>query len=81
MHQWIVFNVEVPHIGTIIIRVGNIALTTSWNTSYTTPHAPQIQRSSLDEKMAELERLHAELVLENAEFRRSRAEMDYSQVG
>ena len=81
MYQWIVFNVEVPHIGTIIIRVGNIALTTSWNTSYTTPHTPQVQRSSLDEKMVELERLHAELVLENAEFRRSRAEMDYSQVG
>ena len=31
--------------------------------------------------MVELERLHAELVLENAESRRSRAEMDYSQVG
>ena len=23
---------------------------TSWNTSYTTPHTPQVQRSSLDEK-------------------------------
>ena len=32
-------------------------------------------------KMAELERIHAELVKENSEFRRSRAEMDYSQVG
>ena len=53
---------------------------TSWNTSYTTPHTPQVQRSNLDEKVGELERLHAELVLENAEFRRPRAEMDYSQV-
>ena len=31
--------------------------------------------------MAELERVHAELVMENAEFRRSRVEMNYSQVG
>ena len=31
--------------------------------------------------MAELERVHAELVLGNAKFRSSRAEMDYSQVG
>ena len=31
--------------------------------------------------MAQLERVHAELVMENAEFRRSRAEIDYSQVG
>ena len=31
--------------------------------------------------MVELERLHAELVMENTEFRRSRVEMDYSQVG
>ena len=54
---------------------------TSWNTSYTTLHTPQVQRSSLEEKMAQLERVHVELVLENAEFRRSRAEMDYSQVG
>ena len=54
---------------------------TSRNTSYTTLHTPQVQRSGLDEKMAELERLHAELVLENAKFRRSRAKMNYSQVG
>ena len=31
--------------------------------------------------MAQLERVHVELVMENAEFRKSRAEMDYSQVG
>ena len=54
---------------------------TSWNTSYTTLHTPQVQRSSLEEKMAQLERVHAELVMESAEFSRSRAEMDYSQVG
>ena len=38
-------------------------------------------KSSLDGKMAELERVNVELVMENAEFRRSRAEIDYSQVG
>ena len=54
---------------------------TSWNTSYTTPHTPQVQRSSLDEKMAELERVNVDLVMENAEFRRSKAEMAYSEVG
>ena len=31
--------------------------------------------------MVELERVHAKLVMENAKFRRSRTEMDYSQVG
>ena len=31
--------------------------------------------------MAELERAHAKLVMENAEFRKVRDEMDYSQVG
>ena len=31
--------------------------------------------------MAEIERIHAELVLKNAEYRISKAEMDYSQVG
>ena len=40
---------------------------TSWNTSYTTLQTPQVQRSSLEEIMAKLERGHAE--------------MDYSQVG
>ena len=30
--------------------------------------------------MVELERVHVELVMENAEFRRSRAKMNYSQV-
>ena len=53
---------------------------TSWNTNYTTPHTPQVQRSSLDENMAELERMHVELVMKNAERSRPRAEMDYSQV-
>ena len=54
---------------------------TSWNTSNTTPHTPQVQRSSLDEKMAELARMHAELAMKNAERSRPRAEMDYSQAG
>ena len=31
--------------------------------------------------MAEIKRMHAELVMENAECSRPRAEMDYSQVG
>ena len=26
MHEWIIFNAKVPHIGTIIIQVGNIGL-------------------------------------------------------
>ena len=51
---------------------------TSWNTSYTTP---QVQRSGLDKKMAELARMHAELAVKNAQRSRPRAEMDYSQVG
>ena len=54
---------------------------TSWNTSYTTLQTPQVQRLSLDEKIAEIERIHAELVLKNAEYRRSKVKMDYSQVG
>ena len=54
---------------------------TSWNTSYTTPHTPHVQRSSLDEKMAELARMHAELVMKKAENSRPMAEKDYSQVG
>ena len=53
---------------------------TSWNTNYTTPHTPQVQRSSLGEKMAELARMHVELVMKNAERSRPRAEIDYSQV-
>ena len=47
---------------------------TSWNTSYTTLHTPQVQRSSLEEKIAQLER-------GQVEFSRSRAKIDYSQVG
>ena len=39
---------------------------TSWNTSYTF-QTPQVRRSSLEETMAKLERVHVE--------------MDYSQVG
>ena len=31
---------------------------TSWNTSYTTFHTPQVQRSSLEEKMAQLDMLN-----------------------
>ena len=54
---------------------------TSWNTSYTTLHTPQVQRSSLEEKMVQLERVHAKLVMERAEFSRSMAEINYSQVG
>ena len=54
---------------------------TSWNASYTTPQTPQVQRSSLEETIAELEKVHDELVMKNAEFRRSRAKMDYYQVG
>ena len=54
---------------------------TSWNTSYTTPHTPQVQRSDLDKKLAELSRMHAELAVKNAKRSRPRAEMDYSQVG
>ena len=54
---------------------------TSWNTTYTTLQTPQVQRSSLDEKMAELERIHVELVLENAEFRRSRLKWTMLKLG
>ena len=54
---------------------------TSWNTSYNTSHTPQVQRSSLDKKMAELARMHVELAMKNAERSRPRAERDYSQVG
>ena len=54
---------------------------TSWNISYTTPHTPQVQRTSLDEQMAELARMHEELVMKNVERSRPRVEMDYSQVG
>ena len=56
-------------------------LNTSWNTSYTTLHNPQVQRESIEEKIAQLERGQAELAKAQAEFSRSRAEMDYSQVG
>ena len=54
---------------------------TSWNTSYTTSHTPQVQRSSLDEKMAELARMHAELVMKNAERSRPRAEWTTLKLG
>ena len=54
---------------------------TPWNTSYTMPQTSQVQRSSLGEKIAKLERLHAKLIMENAEFRKLRVKMDCSQVG
>ena len=54
---------------------------TSWNTSYTIPHTPQVQRSSLEEAMDELRRAQAESTMAQPEFSRSMAEMDHSQVG
>ena len=54
---------------------------TSWNTSYTIPHTPQGQRSSLEEAMDELRRAQAESTMAQPEFSRSLAEMDHSQVG
>ena len=51
---------------------------TSWNKIYNTLQSPQVQRSSLEETMAELERGHAELAMTYAEFSRSMVEMDYS---
>ena len=54
---------------------------TSWNTSYTIPHTPQVQRSSLEEAMDELRRAQAESTMAQLEFSRSMVEMDHSQVG
>ena len=54
---------------------------TSWNTSYTIPHTPQVQRSSLEEAMDELRRAQAESTMAQPEFSRSMTEMDHSQVG
>ena len=54
---------------------------TSWNTSYTIPHTPQVQRSSLEEAMDELRRAQAKSTMTKLEFSRSMAEMDHSQVG
>ena len=54
---------------------------TSWNTSYTIPHTPQVQRSSLEETMDELRRAQAESTMTQPEFSRSMVEMDHSQVG
>ena len=54
---------------------------TSWNTSYTIPHTPQVQISSLEEAMDELRRAQAESTMAQPEFSRSMAEMDHSQVG
>ena len=56
-------------------------LNTSWNTSYTIPHTPQVQRSSLEEAMDELRRAQAESTMTQPEFSRSMVEMDHSQVG
>ena len=54
---------------------------TSWNTSYTIPHTPQVQRSSLEEAMDELRRTQAKSTMAQPEFSRSMVEMDHSQVG
>ena len=54
---------------------------TSWNTSYTIPHTPQVQRSSLEKSMDELRRAQVESTMAQPEFSRSMAEMDHSQVG
>ena len=54
---------------------------TSWNTSYTIPHTPQVQRLSLEEAMDELRRTQTAFTMAQLEFSRSMAEMDYSQVG
>ena len=53
---------------------------TSWNTSYTTLHSPQVQRSSLEEAMDELRRAQVESTMAQLEFSRSMAEMDHSHV-
>ena len=55
-------------------------LNTSWNTSYTVLHSPQVQRSSLKEAMDELRRAQAESTMAQPEFSRSMAKMDHSQV-
>ena len=54
---------------------------TSWDTSHNTLQSPQVQRSSLEEAMDELRRTQAESTMAQAEFSRSMANMDYSQVG
>ena len=54
---------------------------TSWDTSHKTLQSPQVQRSSLEEAMDELKRTHVESTMARAEFSRSMADMDYSQVG
>ena len=56
-------------------------LNTSWNTSYTIPHTPQVQKSSLEEAMNELRRAQAKSTMTQPEFSRSMVEMDHSQVG
>ena len=81
MHQWIMLNMEVPHICAIIILDGATTQKTSWNTSYNTLQSPQVQRSSLEEAMDELRRTEAAFTMAQPEFSRSMDEMDYSQVG
>ena len=54
---------------------------TSWNTSYTISHTPQVQRSSLEEAMDELRRTQDKSTMAQPEFLRSMVEMDHSQVG
>ena len=58
---WLKFGMEVPHIGTIIIRVSNIALPS--HGMQATPLL-KLHKSKDQEKMAEGERLQAELVME-----------------
>ena len=54
---------------------------TSWNISYNTLQSLQVQRSSLEEAMDELRRTQTVFTMEQPEFSRSMAEIDYSQVG
>ena len=75
------FNVEIPHIGTIIIRVDNTAQTPHGIQATPLLKLHKSKDQAKKKKMTELERLHAELVIKNTEFRRSMAKMDCSQVG
>ena len=73
MHQWIILYGGAPCLSDQNLGWSDHP-NTSWNASYTTLHTPQVQRSSLEETIAQLER-------GQAEFSSLRAEMDYSQVG
>ena len=54
---------------------------TSWNTSYTIPHTPQVQRSSLEEAMDELRRTQTAFTMAQPEFSRSMAEWTTLKLG